>query len=84
MRLHAVEVDLALESRVGLVRLCDLPESFVGTPHEDGFGRGPASLGCRKDRAAKATSHHLPTSDERVLLTVLCRAKFMLNRVIRP
>ena len=71
-------MDLDHESRVGLVRLCDTTESFVGTPFEDGFGRGPASSGRRKNRTAKATGHHLPASDERVLLAVLFRARFVL------
>ena len=78
MRPQAVEVDLDHESRVGLVRLCDTTESLVGTPPEDGFDRGPASPGRRKDRTAKAASHHVPTSNARVLLAALVRAGFVL------
>ena len=66
------------ESRLSLVRLCDPPESFVGSPYEDGLGREPASSGRRKDRTAKTTAHHVPTSDARVLLSVLARARFVL------
>ena len=63
-------MDLAYESRVSLVRLCDPPESFVGIPGEDGFGRGAASSGHRKV-TAKTTGLHVPTGHARVLLAVL-------------
>jgi len=78
MRSQSFEVDLNHTSHVALVRLCDPPESFVGTPHEDGFGRGPTSSRCRKDRAAKAAGHHVSTSDARVLLTVRFQARIAL------
>lgn len=84
MKPRLVEVDLAHESRVGLVQLCEPPESFFGTPHEDGFGRGPVPSGRRKDRTAKTTGHHVPTSNARVLLAVLFRARFVLIGSLGP
>src|SRR2546426_563715 len=54
-----------------------LAHSFQ-TPHEDGFGRRPASSGHRKERTAKTTSHPSPTIDARVSLAALFRARFVL------
>jgi hypothetical protein len=72
-----VDVDLDCESCVGLVRLCNSSESFVGTPYK-GLSRGPASSRRRKDRTTKTTSHHVPTRDAWVLLTMRFQIRCVL------